>query len=189
MNLSYRFWLPPFFFVSFIPYFAIVHNWYVFTMCLVGRWIKVCVEFYCSARFLSVLTWNPSTFYSFITKQQQQNTHARTLLVALRSLSFFSFYKSLKFISEISATYREICSASRYLNWLICSQLRCPRNVYHFHEQCQTVVRATVIRTVCLSIFSLEQCIMQQLFDSVFVISGIVKVSVSVISLGIRLGW
>ena len=124
MNLSYRFCLPAFFFVSFTPYFAIVHNWYVFTMCLVGHWIKVCVEFYCSARFLSVLTWNPSTL-QFHNKTTTTTKHSCTLLVALRSLSFFSFYKSLQFIFEISATYREICllSASRYLNWLICSQL------------------------------------------------------------------
>ena len=43
-------------------------------------------------------------------------------------------------------------------------------------------VNAT-IRTV----FSLKQCSIKQLFDSVFVVSGLVKVSVSVISLGIRL--
>ena len=34
-----------------------------------------------------------------------------------------------------------------------------------------------------LSLFSLKQCIIKQLLDSVFVISGIIKVSVSVISL------
>ena len=37
-----------------------------------------------------------------------------------------------------------------------------------------------------LSLFALKQCIIKQLLDSVFVISGIIKVSVSVISL--RLG-
>ena len=40
---------------------------------------------------------------------------------------------------------------------------------------------------VCLSLFSSKQCIMKQLLDSVFVISGIIKVSVSVISLSRRL--
>ena len=36
---------------------------------------------------------------------------------------------------------------------------------------------------VSLSLFSLKQCIKKQLLDEVFVISGIIKVSVSVISL------
>ena len=35
------------------------------------------------------------------------------------------------------------------------------------------------------SLFSSKQCVMKQLLDSVFVISGIIKVSVSVISLGL----
>ena len=35
---------------------------------------------------------------------------------------------------------------------------------------------------MCLSLFSLKQCIIKQLLDSVFVISGIIKVSVSVVS-------
>ena len=38
-----------------------------------------------------------------------------------------------------------------------------------------------------LSLFSLKQCIIKQLLDSVFVISGIIKVSVSVISLSLPL--
>ena len=38
-----------------------------------------------------------------------------------------------------------------------------------------------------LSLFSIKQCIIKQLLDSVFVISGIIKVSVSVISLSLRL--
>ena len=38
-----------------------------------------------------------------------------------------------------------------------------------------------------LSLFSSKQCIIKQLLDSVFVISGIIKVSVSVISLSLRL--
>ena len=68
------------------------------------------------------------------------------------------------------------------------TNLQVARAMYHFHEECQTVVRATVRTVYCVCrLFSLEQCIIQQLFDSVFLISGIVKVSVSVISLGIRL--
>ena len=39
-----------------------------------------------------------------------------------------------------------------------------------------------------LSLFSSKQCIIKQLLDSVFVISGIIKVSVSVITTK-RLGW
>ena len=38
-----------------------------------------------------------------------------------------------------------------------------------------------------LSLFALKQCIIKQLLDSVFVISEIIKVSVSVISLSLRL--
>ena len=38
-----------------------------------------------------------------------------------------------------------------------------------------------------LSLFSLKQCIIKQLLDSVFVISGIIKVAVSVISLSLSL--
>ena len=37
-----------------------------------------------------------------------------------------------------------------------------------------------------LSLFSSKQCIIKQLLDLVFVISGIIKVSVSVISLSLR---
>ena len=41
---------------------------------------------------------------------------------------------------------------------------------------------------MCLSLFSSKQCIIKQLLlDLVFVISGIIKVSVSVISLSLRL--
>ena len=40
---------------------------------------------------------------------------------------------------------------------------------------------------MCLSLFSSKQCIIKQLLDSVFVISGIIKVSVSVISLSLQL--
>ena len=67
-----------FFFVSFIARTLLVHNWFVFAMCLVGNRIQVCFEFYCSARFLS-LRETPA-HYSFITKQNNknnnQNTHA-----------------------------------------------------------------------------------------------------------------
>ena len=41
---------------------------------------------------------------------------------------------------------------------------------------------------VCLSLFSSEHRIIKQLLDSVFVISGIIKVLVSVNSIGLRLG-
>ena len=64
----------PFFFVSFISRTLLVHNWFVFAMCLVGNRIQVCFEFYCSARFLS-LRETPA-HYSFITKQNNKNTHA-----------------------------------------------------------------------------------------------------------------
>jgi len=40
---------------------------------------------------------------------------------------------------------------------------------------------------MCLSLFSLKQCIIKQLLDSVFVTFEIVKVSVSVISNSLRL--
>ena len=42
---------------------------------------------------------------------------------------------------------------------------------------------------VCLSMLSLKQCIIKQLLVSDFVISRLIKVSVSVISLRPRLGW
>ena len=73
MNRSHRFCFPPFFF-SFISRTLLVHNWFVFAMCLVGNRIQVCFEFYCSARFLS-LRETPA-HYSFITKQNNKNTHA-----------------------------------------------------------------------------------------------------------------
>ena len=41
--------------------------------------------------------------------------------------------------------------------------------------------------TMRLPLFSLKQCIIKQLLDSVFVISEIIKVSVSVISLSLQL--
>ena len=58
--------------------------------------------------------------------------------------------------------------------------------MHDFQEQCQTVVRAAMCLSI--SIFSLKQCIIKQLLNSVFVISGLFKASVSVISLGVRLG-
>ena len=52
------------------------YSWFVFTMCVVGHLIKVCVEFYCVARFLS-MTWNPSTlqFHNKKKKKQTNNTN------------------------------------------------------------------------------------------------------------------
>ena len=61
------------------------------------------------------------------------------------------------------------------------------RTMHDFQEQCQTVVRAAMCLSI--SIFSLKQCIIKQLLNSVFVISGLIKVSVSVISLSVRLGF
>ena len=55
MNRSHRFCFPPFFFISFISRTLLVNNWFVFAMCLVaGDWLKVCFEFYCLTRFLSL---------------------------------------------------------------------------------------------------------------------------------------
>ena len=90
------------------------------------------------------------------------------------SLSFFSFYKSLQLIFGISATYR----FDSYLlagNCLIC----------RFSAQCMisksNVKLWSVRRCVCLFLFfSLKQCIIKQLLNSFFVISGLTKVSVSV---------
>ena len=45
------------------------------------------------------------------------------------------------------------------------------------------------VNMLCWSLFSWKHCIIKQLLYSVLVISGIIKVSVSVISLGVRLGW
>ena len=92
------------------------------------------------------------------------------------SLSFFSFYKSLQLIFGISATYR----FDSYLlagNCLIC----------RFSAQCMisksNVKLWSVRRCVCLFLFfSLKQCIIKQLLNSVFVISGLIKVSVNVIN-------
>ena len=75
MNRSHRFCFPPFFF-SFISRTLLVHNWFVFAMCLVGNRIQVCFEFYCSARFLS-LRETPA-HYSFITKQNNKNNNKNT---------------------------------------------------------------------------------------------------------------
>ena len=49
-------------------------------------------------------------------------------------------------------------------------------------EQCQTVFCATV----CLSLFSFKQYIIKQLLDSIFVISRIIKVWVSVTRIGLQ---
>ena len=58
--------------------------------------------------------------------------------------------------------------------------------MHDFQEQCQTVVHATM----CLSIFIFLFKTMydKTIIKSVFVLSGLIKVSVSVISLGVRLG-
>ena len=111
--------LPTIFFVSFIARTLLVHNQFVFAMCLVGNRIKVRFEFYCSARFLS-LRETPA-HYSFITKQNNKNTHDfigstnNTNCYTQCSLSFFSFYKSRQLIFVISACNLQTCqlSASR----------------------------------------------------------------------------
>ena len=68
--------------------------------------------------------------------------------------------------------------------------------MHDFQEQCQVhgqrsknmaCRKLTVFGTIMrLSLFALKQCIIKQLLDSVFVISEIIKVSVSVISLSFR---
>ena len=61
--------------------------------------------------------------------------------------------------------------------------------MHDFQEQCQAHVRTWLVKNTAfggimrLLLFSLKQCIIKQLWDSVFVISEIIKVSVNVISL------
>ena len=62
--------------------------------------------------------------------------------------------------------------------WLICTVAR----EMHYFSKCNVKLRS-------VSILSLKQYTLKQLFLLVFVISGIIKVSVSVISLGPRLDW
>ena len=54
------------------------------------------------------------------------------------------------------------------------------RAMHDFQEQCQTMFRAKL----CLSLFSLKQCIIKTIIRFSFVMSGIIKVEVSVISRG-----
>ena len=95
-------------------------------------------------------------------------------------LSVFSLAKSMQLIFlEVSATYRLVI----YL--LSVTNLQVARVMHDFQEQCQSVLHAML----CLSIFSSKECIVKQLLDSNFVIFGIIKVSVRVISLVLRLGF
>ena len=74
MNHSYRICFPPIFFLL-LNRTLREHSWFVFTMCVVGHLIKVCVEFYCVVRFLS-MTWNPSTLqFHKKTKKHPNNTN------------------------------------------------------------------------------------------------------------------
>ena len=125
MDLSYRFCLPPFFLVSFRSRTLQLCKIDKFLPCV---WSDIELKFVLSftVRLVFFPYVKPQHILQFHNKTTTTTTkHSCTLLVALHSLSFFSFYKSLQFSFEISATYREICklSASRYLNWLICSQL------------------------------------------------------------------
>ena len=49
------------------------------------------------------------------------------------------------------------------------------RAMHDFQEQCQTMFRAKL----CLSLFSLKQCIIKTIIRFSFVMSGIIKVEVS----------
>jgi len=46
--------------------------------------------------------------------------------------------------------------------------------MHNFQDQCETVFRATE----CLSLFSWKQCLIKQLLDWVFVMSGVIEVEV-----------
>ena len=86
------------------------------------------------------------------------------------SLSSFSLAKSLQLISEKGASYKLVS----YLlaDYCLICRLRA-----------QCIISKGNDAMLCLSLFSLKQCIIKQLLDSVFVISEIINVSVSVISL------
>ena len=91
---------------------------------------------------------------------------------SLYLLSIFSLAKIQQLILEISATYKLVS----YLladNWLICTLC----------AQCM-ISESNVTPSVplILSLSISKQCIIKQLLDSVFVISWIIKVSVSVLS-------
>ena len=100
---------------------------------------------------------------------------------SLKPLSILSLGKILQQISEITPTYWLVS----YLladNWLICG-LRA--HYAWFLRAMSSWLRATVY----LSLFISKQCIIvKQSLDSIFVISGIIKVPVIVISLGLELG-
>ena len=82
-------------------------------MCLVGHWIKVCVEFYCPARFLSLR--ETTEHYSFMTENNKTlmhfigGTNNTNYDDTLHSLSFFYSYflksaqPTLRFVSYLQA--------------------------------------------------------------------------------------
>ena len=97
---------------------------------------------------------------------------------SLKPLSILSLGKILPQILEITPTYWLVS----YLladNWLICG-LRA--HYAWFLRAMSSWLRATVY----LSLFIWKQCMIKQSLD--FVISGIIKVTVIVISLGLELG-
>ena len=102
------------------------------------------------------------------------------------SLSIISLAKSLQLILEISTTYMyRLVSYLLADKWLICM----------LHTQCMYYFQSWAMSkfnrfhaTVYLSLFISKQCTNKSL-DFVFVISGIIKVLVSISSLGLRLSW
>ena len=107
MNLSNRFCLPPFFFVSFRSR--------TLQLCKIDTLIpfvwsdielKLCWVLLFGS--LSFRKWNPSALQFH---NKTTTNHSCTLLVALRSLSFFSFYKSLhdQCQTVVRVTVRTIC--------------------------------------------------------------------------------
>ena len=95
----------------------------------------------------------------------------------LKPLSILSLAKILQLILEITPTYWLVS----YLltdNWLICG-LRA--HYAWFLRAMSSWLRATVY----LLLFISKQCMIKQSLDSIFVISGIIKVPVIVISLAL----
>ena len=74
-----------------------MHNWFVFAMCLVGNWIKVCFEFHCSARFPSLR--ETPVHYSFITKQ---NKTTKTLTHFIHTCQLSRIYPGVSRIRQQS---------------------------------------------------------------------------------------
>ena len=98
----------------------------------------------------------------------------------LQSPSVFSLAKSLQLILGNSATYRLV------------NNLQVARAMHDFQEQCQVhgqqcQVRGQRSKNGFYNKKIRMACIIKQLLDSVFVISGKIKVSVSIISLSLRL--